>query len=84
MSSTRRRRLKSDLESDHTVAAIVGDPQGLNSRVIVRMAKHIRIIGEPMDELDGGNNGATLVWKKLEDCAMLAANDHTVVHKCDR
>ena len=37
-----------------------------------------------MDELDGGNNGATLVWKKLEDCAMLAANDHTVVHKCDR
>jgi hypothetical protein len=48
------------------------------------MAKHIRIVGKTMDELDGGKNGVTLVWKKLEDCAMLAANDHTVVHKCDR
>src|SRR6267154_4739768 len=84
MPSTRRRCLKSELESNHTVAAIVGDPQCLDSRVIVRMAKHIRIIDEPMDELDGGKNRVTLVWKKLKDCAMLAANDYTVVHKCDR
>src|SRR5580658_5942310 len=54
--STWRRCFKTELESDHAVAAIVGDPQCLNSRVIVRMAKHIRIIDEPMDKLDGGKN----------------------------
>lgn len=37
-----------------------------------------------MDEFDGGKNGVTFVWKKLEDRAVLAANDHTVVHKCNR
>lgn len=37
-----------------------------------------------MDELDGGKNGATFVWKKLENRAVLAANDYAIVHKCDR
>jgi len=48
------------------------------------MAKHIRIIGEPMDKLDSRNYGVTLVWKKLENGAMLAADDYTMIHKCDR
>jgi hypothetical protein len=47
------------------------------------MAKHIRIVGETMDELDSGEDGITFVWKKLEDSAMLAANDHTAIHKRD-
>ena len=48
------------------------------------MAKHIWIIGESMDELDGGKNGVTFVWKKLENRAVLAANDYAIVYKCDR
>jgi hypothetical protein len=48
------------------------------------MTEHIRIIGEPMDKLDSGKDGVAFNWKKLENCAMLAANDHAVVHKRDR
>lgn len=47
------------------------------------MAEHIRIIGKPMDKLDSGEDGVTFVWKELENCAVFAANDHTVVHKRD-
>ena len=49
------------------------------------MAEHIRIIGEsvvdPIYELDGGDDVAALVRKKLEDRAMLAADNHTTINK---
>lgn len=49
------------------------------------MAEHIRIIGESVVdsiyELDGGEDIVALVWKKLEDCAVLATDDHTTVNK---
>jgi hypothetical protein len=48
------------------------------------MAEHVWVIGKPMDKLDSGKDGVTFMWKKLEDGALLAANDHTAVHKCDR
>ena len=49
------------------------------------MAKHIRIIGESIVDsiykLDGGKDVAALAWKKLEDRAVLATDDHTTVNK---
>ena len=48
------------------------------------MAKHIRIVGEAIDELDGRKDGITFVRKELEDSAMLAANDDTAIHKRER
>jgi hypothetical protein len=47
------------------------------------MAKHIRIVGEAMDELDSGKDSIAFVRKKLEDSAMLATNDDTAIHKRD-
>ena len=49
------------------------------------MAEHIRIISESVVdsiyELDGGEHVAALVWKKLEDRAVLATDNHTTVNK---
>jgi hypothetical protein len=49
------------------------------------VAEHIWIIGEsivdPIYELDGGEDVAALAWKKLEDRAMLATDNHTTVNK---
>lgn len=49
------------------------------------MAEHIRIIGESIVDsiykLDGGEDIVALVWKKLEDRAVLATDNHTTVNK---
>ena len=52
------------------------------------MAEHIRIIGESIVnsiyKLDGGEDVVALVWKKLEDRAVLATDNHTSVNKSYR
>jgi hypothetical protein len=47
------------------------------------MAKHLRIVLETVGELNGGKDVAAFMRKKLEDSAMLAANNHTTVNKRD-
>jgi hypothetical protein len=80
---TWRGRLKAELESNHTVAAVIGNPQGVDSRVVICVTEHFRVVGETTDELDSGKDVVAFIRKKLKDSALLAANDNTTIDKRD-
>lgn len=39
-------RLKAELESNHAVVAVIGNPQSVDSRVVICVTEHFQVIGE--------------------------------------
>lgn len=70
-----------ELESDHTVATVVRDPERLESRIVVRVAEHVGILTIAVDELDGAENVSPHGGQELEDSVVLAADDESTVDK---
>ena len=80
----RSRDIKPNPQRDQTVSAVVGNPQGLNPRVVVDVAKHFWILLGAIDESKGGENVLCNDGEQLEHGAILAADDDAVVDKRQR
>ena len=75
--------VKVELERDYTLAPVVGDPERLDARVVVRVTEHVRIFLVTADELDGRQYLAAHDVQELEDGAVLASHDDTSIDKCE-
>lgn len=73
-----------NLERDHTLPAVVRDPQSLDPRVVVGMPEHVWVFAVSVDELHRRKHIPAHAVEQLEHGTILTANDDATIYEGER
>lgn len=76
--------IEPDAQGDETVAPVVGNPERLDSGVVVDVSEHVGVFFVSVDEFECGEDVLGDDREELEHCAVLPPDDDTVVDECQR
>jgi hypothetical protein len=72
------------MQGDETIVPVVGNPEHLDSRVVVDMSEHVRVFFGSVDKLECGQNILGDNGEELEHGAIHPPGDNAIINKCQR